>query len=170
MDSRALGGESALGSGSRCFRAMYSKQTIRVRGAALPINASFAETARWKRCTQVACKNLTATRLRIEDRESHPISLFDPRSSIFISSLHRYPHIVNARLDEACAAGVRRLDQDSDCLSGELAEVHRGGGEARVVVSSGAQFLKYRGHRSADHNPHAEEVGARGIVQVRKVI
>src|SRR5215510_2576632 len=99
-------------------------------------------------------------------------SIFHPRSSILDprSLRPRYPHVVNARLDEACASGVRRLDEDSNRPSGELAEIHRGGGKGCVILSGSSKLLKYRGRRSAVHDTHAEKVGGRGIVQVGQVI
>ena len=88
-------------------------------------------------------------------------SILHPRSSIlYLLSLRpRYPHVVNACLDEACGAGVSCLDEDSDRLSSELAQVHRGGGKDCVVVLSAAEFLEYCGYGAADHDSHPEEVG-----------
>ena len=50
-------------------------------------------------------------------------AIFYLQSSILdlLSLRPRYPHVVDARLDEASGAGVRRLDADSDRPSGELA-------------------------------------------------
>ena len=75
-------------------------------------------------------------------------AIFYPRSSILdlLSLRSSYPHVVNSRLDEACGAGVRRFDEDSDCLSGKLAEVHCGGDKGAVIVLGSAQFLEYGGH------------------------
>src|SRR5262245_61058008 len=103
--------------------------------------------------------NIEGRGSRIEDRADG--MNFYSRSSILdlLSSLPGYSHVVDACLDEACGTGVRRLNEDSDRLSGELAEVHRGGGKDSVVVLGSAQFLKYGGHRSADYDPHPEEVG-----------
>jgi hypothetical protein len=99
--------------------------------------------------TLFRAEDCRTVRPRIEDR-ANGVSLYS-RSSIFylrssildlLSLLPRYPQVVDARLDEACGAGVRRLDQDSDRLSGELTEVHRAGAPDCVVVLSAAEFLE----------------------------
>src|SRR6266542_5600233 len=123
--------------------------------------------------TNVTCFNLGSRIERRSELHLDPRSfIFDPRSSILdhLSLLPCYPHVVDGRLDEASASGVRRLDEDSDRPSGELAEIHRGGGKGCVILSGSSKLLKYRGRRSAVHDTHPEEVGCRGIVQVGQVI
>src|SRR5262245_66506816 len=86
------------------------------------------------------------------------------RPSVKKKLLPCYPHVVNACLDEACAAGVSSLDQNLDCLSGELTEVHRRRRPGGVVIICGAEFLEYEGRPGAGHDTHAEEIRARRVV------
>ena len=129
--------------------------------------------------TQVARKNSTGTRLKIEDRGSRIASnitvrsfIFDPRSSIFCP----YCLVILTSSTPAWTRGLRRWRPPP--RSGFGSSVRRTDFRFTVAVVKAASsssvparsFLEYRGYGAADHDTHAEEVGGRGVSPVGQVI